>query len=457
MSVGGKRGPCCAALWCNRRISGSVICVPGLFAGNKPTDEKIRKKKEKRTAVLKQLMRDDVIKAEKDLKVGKTDRGKLRYCKLHCDKDGNFLALTDDPVLREEEEGLHPDMQGLALASPSSKIALAMATIKKSKSPSSGKREARKEVMSTKKAQRNLESEFNAFASPDKTAKEGVVDEVIKLRQEMHALKRKIGQLEKSDAAARAEVQDLKRTRIAKVSYDTLTTGCLSSDKACRAFAAVPAVGLAGIVEGMEALGLDKTWSECVDESKMSWQVRDPGFRNSVTLVAVKCKSGQSDHELCWKFGISLRDEEGGDATAARRVVGEVFKCTIFICNFYFESTVGLPPEVAQVDRDTLPAYKHADLETVMYTADASNADMPKPHNPSGDKHSYSDYYGANCGKWELVTTNDGLPCWVSFMFGGRGAEKGIMIESNFGDWYTHKEVQNLEGGDNHSACAHVR
>jgi hypothetical protein len=244
--------------------------------------------------------------------------------------------------------------------------------------------------------------------------------------------------LKREIAALRAELESLRKTAdmhaskpvFASVSFESLTAGEMQGS--CKQFAVLSAKGAMAMVEAAEVLGCKELWEEviadeCTKASLSKTKALTFGFANAAMLVCAKCKLADSFAVLGWMFGLG---------SGQQGITGLIFKVTLQILNSMLRRTVARVPDVTQVDKDTLPDFKHPMFAEVGATVDASNADTQTSHNPNGDKHSHSKYYGGNCGKYSVAISNDGLPMWISFVFGGRGSESGIMQASNFEEWY---------------------
>ena len=182
---------------------------------------------------------------------------------------------------------------------------------------------------------------------------------------------------------------------------------------------------------------MDKAWAH--EARNLPPCVRRVHFRDAVALTMVRCCLGAKTAVLAWAFNIGSCATGAAAPTTVettRVAVGDVFKLTILCCNYFFEKTVARVPDIAEVDRNTMPSYRHPTLANVMLTVDATNVVTQRPRTAYGQRESFSDYYGACCGKFEVCTGPDGMVLWVSPVFGGRASEKAIMQKSNFVEFY---------------------
>ena len=253
------------------------------------------------------------------------------------------------------------------------------------------------------------------------------------------ALQQKIASLERENA--RLEQQNSKLTSalnasIPTLSYDNLVNGsCVVSAASGVGIGAVPDVNrnefskavsnipvdkLVGLVESMEACGVDKVWEQCVKATSTSAKkaIRF-GMRDAVTMVLVRTATNITHMMATWAFGFDQAD---------RRWLGDLFKVTLKVCNRHYARTVAVLPTLQHVDRREMPSFLAPMLSNFATTLDATNIGLTfRILNADGSKDSYSDYYGANCGKVEIGSLNDATVGWVSLTYGGAASEVNIV------------------------------
>jgi hypothetical protein len=426
----------CMAGWCRRRgPSKDFVSVPQVYTGS---NEKLKVHKGKaRLEFYGRMCRKDVAGD-----ASRQPRGSnWKVCKTHfSDVAGRvWWPLHDDPVFTRRVDGIRLDeVAAHSMFSTAREAATRKhgtrysgAAARASTIGPSMSREARANGRSASKA---------GFLSPGATSCSGAadgskvsplqakamadaVDEGALLIQDADALRRRVQKQEEV-------ITLLKKKQIAPLSFETLTTGVLHGH--CKQYAVLSAKGAVAMVKAAEALGLDDAWAEAMEaECKIaSLSVKKAlnfGFRNAAMLVCAKCKLADSFEVLGYMFGIGPSEQP---------LTGLIFKVTLQVLCTLLRVTVGRHPDMTQIDADTLPDFNHPMFSDVGATVDASNAATQTSHNPHGDKHSHSKYYGGNCGKYSVAISNDGLPMWLSFVYGGRGSESGIMGDSNFEEWY---------------------
>eukprot|EP00041_Stephanoeca_diplocostata_P004563 m.47048 g.47048 ORF g.47048 m.47048 type:complete len:467 (-) comp15195_c0_seq2:2318-3718(-) len=420
----------CAALWCNRRDSKKVrvpsLVAPGKTCGRYKTPVGIATKREakaRRNAILKKLQRQDIVEREKGILENINAVKEYRYCKDHVRtyKNGKpvFWQLHEDPVLNRSLPGLR---NAEKITSPTAGLkgsAVGRALERSQDIPKySNSRQERRSIKRIK-----LEAK-NRFCNDGKRTgscwEENMLAEFAERERNLSRLQRQVTELERTVAGMEEQICGL--------CYESLTLGKLSGS--CRHFCGLPKNGMKSLIEGMEACHMDQMWN---DEAKTIPHAPELGFRNSVTLAVVKCHTAFSDTKLVWAFGI-VSPQNPSDSTALRRYVGKIFTTTVMIVNLFLEHTVARPPNIDKIKN--LPAFDHPDLKDVMLTADATNIRLQKPHNPVGDMLTYSDYYGDNCGKIEIVSTNDGLPAFVTPTYCGRATERHMLETADFSSFY---------------------
>ena len=431
------RARACSAWWCGRRSTNQFV-VPK--ASTKPPgSEAALKQNRKRTAVLSAL------------KIKGTDKD-LRYCALHKeggDKDAPFLPLHNDPVFTGKEAGIqlehvlqhqttfgaamleatrqhstdwnaHPGAAAIgaprrdAAAADAATGKAAAATpspgLKVPGSPSPGRRKRgspsspaassrypsplhtpTSATQATARDDRSAVRDADKHANPasrDSPARQ-LADAVDEKDVVIAGLERKLKAAE-AQAAAAAEQS---RAKMAPMSCSQVTGPLRES---CASFTAMSADKLECVVEGCEAMGVHDVWEEAITEEAKHDHVSAPqalalGFRSAVVLCLCRCKAGASEQHLAWMFNL-----------ADPQLVGTLFRVTVLGVNKFLSLTVALIPDVFQLDRDELPAFKDPDFANTLLTLDATNVRIDTPHNPTGNKHSHSDYYGGCNFKTEI-------------------------------------------------------
>jgi hypothetical protein len=122
-----------------------------------------------------------------------------------------------------------------------------------------------------------------------------------------------------------------------------------------------------------------------------------------------------------------LKADDDINCASAKNRVGELIRHAVLLTNEWMSVTVALPPDLSQIESNTLKDFEDPNLANIISVADATNIVHDKLHTPSGDKQSYSDYYGANCGKIEVSVTCFEVECsfcltcgylWFCFVVG---------------------------------------
>jgi hypothetical protein len=426
----------CRAAWCSRRGESSdfVSCPPVYMGAN----HNIKTGKDKtRVLFYSKMHRKDVIDGTTPWPTGNN----WKVCKCHFSdvQQRAWLPLHDDPVFNRRVDGIR-----LREVVTHSMFATARAEATKKHGTSYSKADARTSgVGPAEMREGRMHGRVAAQAgllSPGATSSGGAADgskvspahakAMVESLQGNFLLDQSAEDLRRKVEQQQEVITMLQSTRIAPLSFQTLTTGVLHEQ--CRKFAVLSDKGAVALVETAEALGLANAWeetmkAECIEASLAYKRALGFGFRNAAMLVCAKCKLADSFDVLGYMFGI-------GPSEAP--LTGLIFKVTLQVLCAMLRRTVARVPDTSQVDADTLPDFKHAMFSNVGATVDASNAATQTSHNPHGDKHSHSKYYGGNCGKYSVAISNDGLPMWLSFVYGGRASESGIMMHSNFEDWY---------------------
>eukprot|EP00040_Diaphanoeca_grandis_P023382 m.127134 g.127134 ORF g.127134 m.127134 type:complete len:595 (+) comp29250_c0_seq3:130-1914(+) len=460
----GMSGAGCSAAWCKGRLcSKDIRC---LWNGRRPrgrvteVTSAMKRAKNERVTQLKHFCRDDVIDSEKNHFVqpptqrrasglSNTSIGRrLRVCKHHLDTDGNFLPLEDDPVL----QGKFPELLRKAvLTSPvGSRLARAYESAQQKHMLSLIDLGCSPIVDTSLRApflRSNNKRPIDTCLSFDRHQKQKVTPistEVRNLRTEQARFRVALNETEEALTRARTEIKTLKEQlnkSIPALSYESIMSGEYSSqsqqDAVTKAICGLQLERLHVYVEMMETVHVNTAWQVAVAElcpMNIRKTVLAFGFRDSFMLTLIKCRLGISEQVLSVLFKMGHQP-----------TVGTVFKLTLIQVNHFLRRTVGAMPSMKQMRDDTLPEFDHAEFASDLMTADATNVRLNfKPHNPQGQKHSHSDYYGDNCGKIEVFTGRDGLPLWVSMVAGGRADESSIVShhESHFKEWF--KEFEKL-------------
>ena len=185
-----------------------------------------------------------------------------------------------------------------------------------------------------------------------------------------------IAQLRRELAAEKLRAETLEAANASLVeplSYELLT-GRLAGD--CRSFVCLPADKLQCLVETCELLNADAKWEialkQQAEADHLSYEdARAIGFRSSVALALHRCKTGATEKHIAHTFGIAHNQ---------RKLVGLLFRVTIGCVNVVLERTVARIPDMFQLDRDELPAFKDPEFANVIITLDASErAARPLP------------------------------------------------------------------------------
>ena len=178
------------------------------------------------------------------------------------------------------------------------------------------------------------------------------------------------------------------------LSYNLLT-GSLKGR--CHKHVVLPAQRLEALILGCETLGVDKMWAAAVadqaEDQRRASSIINIGFRNAVCMALSRCKTGNNVDTVAQMYGL-------GDF----RDVGVLFPVTVLAVNEFLKATVCVVPDLCQLDKDKLPAFDDPEFSNVMMTLDATNLVIDTPHNPSGNKHSNSEYYGGCHFKFELCS-----------------------------------------------------
>jgi hypothetical protein len=423
-----------------------------VYAG--PKEHLVAKGIRRREAVLVGLHRTDVVQVERE----GADRKQMRYCRLHLAAHTTktapvFLPLAEDPVFRGVEgelrltrvlDGRNGIMKKSIAAVQKEWVDRGMVIIKDGvlHAVPVGERTQRAphtpsvapRMAPTALARRVLQVETDNIDPAAVPVLQRALGAASQAENEAVDLQRENKRLRLEIAALQEEASH----RIAPLSYDVLTTGELSD--VCRKFGALPAGALKALVETCVAVGMEEAWEESVraDPNCAVQQILQFGFKNAVALTLVRMVLGMKAEVLGWAFGVS------------RKSVGTIFKITLIVVNYAMSKTVARAPNVTQMDEDQLDAFKEQVLSYVMLTADASNITTQKTQNPVGDKHSFSDYYGRNCAKFELITGIDGLPVFTTPAFGGNASEEAMLRDSDFSKWYKEFELLCVDADGKH-------
>lgn len=419
-----SRQPGCSALWCNRRLKKSIR-VPSLFSGCTTKKKIIAKRKAARNTVLKQLYRHDVVRSETNAHL-QSDKGVrvLRYCVEHTTvKDGKRIIrdLKDDPVFNGTIEGVRKQslsqIQGTRVERERNRLATT-----KEVDDRSARILARDATKQRHYQKDNFKARFSKGLAG--TTEENALLEIENLQRKIVKLQNEVAHLTKYSSRLS---EKLKQQQNHHLTYESLVGSTLRDS--CSSFVLLPADGLQCFVKSMEIVELHHIWNEEVSKIPCAKKL---GFRNAVVLCLLRCRWATSETLTAWIMGLGVKN---------RRQISRIFRITLLLINQHLAHTVALPPDVSQVDKDALPAFQHPDLDNVMMTVDATNIRIQTPHNPYGQKATYSDYYGDNCVKCEIISSNAGLPMFVSPAFGGRASEADILEQSGFASFYKSVEA----------------
>ena len=261
--------------------------------------------------------------------------------------------------------------------------------------------------------------------------------EVIACAREQASLQQKIASLERTVEHLRRDNSKLKSaldSSIPRLSYESVVDGSATTssiigargvDPECKdvfskALTNVPVDKLVGLIESMEACGVDTIWAKCVRAT--SYSVKKAlkfGMRDAVTMVFVRTATNISHKVATWAFGFDQ---------ANRRWLGDLFKVTLKVCNRHYAQTVAIVPTLRHMDEREMPDFMAPMLSNFQTTLDATNVSLTfRILNADGSKDSYSDYYGATCGKVEIGSLNDATVGWVSLVYGGAASEINIV------------------------------
>jgi len=404
-----SRGIGCSALWCGRRVGDKevvtlrkLLCTTRVAMGTANGKKKAQKAKKERDEQLSRIGRGDLVEAEKALMFGtpvndrdrsKSPHVRVRVCSVHPDpraKWPNGYLLDTDPVISGQMPGY--DAEKVVAGSA---IARARTRAVQVSSPDAAGRTARGQQR--------------------------------RRGDEVAALKLKVRRLEE-------RVKKLEASTVPRISWANIEQGLLPD----RPLFTIPRRKMRTWLDIMHANNLQKCWLEHVkaNERKNSAAILAVGFEDACILVAMVCSTGCSQAHASWASGLT---QTHGKANG-QIIQGCVFRATIVVINYHYSRTVAQPPHLAQLDRDALPAFEGAldpGMENNLLTMDASNTGIHgKPQNPVGDAKSFSAYYGANCGKFEVVSDKAGNPAWVSYVYGGAASEKNIVLADNFKEWF---------------------
>ena len=263
--------------------------------------------------------------------------------------------------------------------------------------------------------------------------------EVVTRARNESALQQKIASLERENARL---VQDNSKlmsaldASVPRLSYDSVINGScvvgvvsgigigdvpdVSKNEFSKAVSNIPVDKLVGLVESMEACGVDKVWEQCVKATSNSAKKAIKfGMQNAVTMVLVRTATNITHNMATWAFGFDQAD---------RRWLGDLFKVTLKVCNRHYARTVAMIPTLQHLDLREMPSFLAPMLSNFATTLDATNIGLTfRILNADGSKDSYSDYYGANCGKVEIGSLNDATVGWVSLTYGGAASEINIV------------------------------
>ena len=392
----------CQAPWCkcfpNSSDSFNVPNQPKESLLNSTSAETRRKAKAralKRRAIIDKLM----------LKPPYSKR--MLYCKDHCERDaggepikGSILHYSKCPIYNDVRD---PRRNNEKIKSAPSTFTTPPTSASTSDVVHRAKRARARDVTST------TDGDLTKAAA-----------RINRLEEELAKVKRDLHRAESLCVA----LKDAKRNDRATPTYEALVDGELTGS--CRSWTNLEPGGLECLVESMVATGLDEAYIDVIKEkSHYKKELLELGMKDAVTLVVVKCALGVNNTILADLFGLS-----------DQRVASDAFRLTLFICCFWAEQILAVVPDLAQLREDALPAFKNSTFMDALLTFDATNTNITKPSSTQGRRETFSDYYGACCGKWEMISTLDGTPAWVSYTFGGRASERDIMCGSDWSKFF---------------------
>ena len=329
------------------------------------------------------------------------------YCKDHCERDadgepikGSILHYSNAPINNNTGD---PRRNNEKIKSAPSTFTKAPTSAPSSDVAHRAKRAKARDVTST------TEGDLTKAAARIKHLEE----ELAKVKSER----------DRAESLCVA-LKDAKRNDRATPTYEALVDGELMGS--CRSWTNLEPGGLECLVESMVATGLNEAYNDVIKaKSHYKKELLGLGMKDAATLVVAKCALGVNNTILADLFGLS-----------DQRVASDAFKHTLFICCFWAEQILAVVPDLAQLREDALPAFKNSTFTNALLTFDATNTNITKPSSTQGRRETFSDYYGACCGKWEMISTLDGTPAWVSYTFGGRASERDIMCGSDWAKFF---------------------
>ena len=430
------RGRGCAALWCSggkRSTKGATKDLPRHSSSKDPHKQEVQLARMK--AAFAHFRRFDLTSM---MKANPEARPHYSACKCHFGDDGEFIPLHLDPIFRgdtpeclllekvlEHHSSFSAELTAVGghwmdsgLVEKSQLPPDVVAAIKGSCTPENGRsREARAAIRSLRLEATGCLPMKDVLPAMATTAQRLVESSEI----EMAKLRKRVEELEMELAESEAE----RACMMHPLSYDSLVSGKQAA--LCRLYAKLPAVSIEAVVLSAEAMHLDDAWAAVVrNEPNVARQrILDFGFRNGVAFVFVRCCLGLKAEVMRWSFNLY-----------SIQLVSQVFKITLLVCNFLFEKTVARVPDMAQVDRDTMPAFSDGMFTNSVMIADATDVSIQGIHNPIGNDKAHSDYYNGCCAKVEFVCGPDAKMLWASKAYGGKASEIAIMSDGGFEKWF---------------------
>jgi len=400
--AGSAVGHLCCAFWCSRR-GGSMVRVPRVT--KKTASAKVTDLASQRQHTLRRLFREDINAEER---TGTRVQGDLRYCTLHATDDGNGIRdVLDDPVFRG-------DVDGLRLAAVMESTTLRQKhkdLLAQQSAPTSASKRARKRKQDAVVEEALRIAGSNEAKSPTEQVV-ALAEKVVDMAENAERVAERIKQLEEREGSDAPQW----------LSYDSLVNG---DTIRCETFAVIGAERLKGLVAGMKATGKEVAWRSILADRP---GLRDKiGFETAVALVFVKCGTGDPFEIVGWMFGLGKQSAQYASL---------LFRPTLVGINLFFEEAVARVPDLEYLDKYAHSTMLNPDFDNVVLILDASNCPHDKPHTPHGEKHSWSEYYGQNCAKFDIGVGPDLMPLFCSFMFGGRASEEQIIVQSNFESWF---------------------
>jgi hypothetical protein len=448
--------PCCSAVGCNNRLANGSFEAPafpkiirsrrGHIASGKEPAKKMKSAQYKkdllaaesrlrrRTELLSHfgIIRKPPLGAKHHTGAWRLDtetlEGSQRYhfCADHwrgglSSEGKTSLLLPYDPrqASQAAEGNAETELaKGIAEAAAAAKAAASASAAAAAELGAAG-RAARADALALVKAREVATEEYPDLDPNDALAQWAVDATRLLLEHEATQV-----ELQRRAAAAEAAAAD----KVQKLSYDALRPGG-DYETHTREYTGVSPCGLHAIVEGTKLCHMEVTFINGLRDRDFNTHGKETtalGLPTCVCMTLTKLRLGAENNIIGHLYGLSCN-----------QAVSEVFAETLVLLSYFFDQINSAPRDKKELDDHTLPSINEEDFANAYMTADASNINHQRPRNPSGMKHSYSDYYGGNCAKFEMVSGPDSLPLWVSLCFGGRGSERNIMEYQDCGLSFT--------------------